>query len=106
VIPKAAMLFLNTESACRLSIAPYIPVLKEWKIFIKKCDYNPDVVDLKQLGETLRVRTKTACRLLQENKIEHFRIGRIYKIPKIHVLKYLKVKGYLTEKGRFSVVNH
>jgi excisionase family DNA binding protein len=58
----------------------------------------PDVVDVKQLGEMLGISTKTACRLLQGNKIEHFKIGRIYKIPKIHVLEYLRIKGYLPEK--------
>lgn len=52
----------------------------------------PDVVDVKQLCEMLGgISAKTACRLLQENRIEHFKIGRIYKIPKIHVLEYLKV---------------
>ena len=66
----------------------------------------PDVVNVKQLCEMLGgISTKTACRLLQDNKIEHFKIGRIYKIPKIHVLKYLKVEGYFTEKDEFSVVN-
>ncbi len=65
----------------------------------------PDVVNVKQLCEMLGgISTKTACRLLQENKIEHFKIGRIYKIPKIHVLKYLKVEGYFTEKEHFNVV--
>lgn len=79
---------------------------KRRKLFIHSLMFRdyPDVVDLKQLGEMLRVSTKTACRLLRENKIEHFRIGRIYKIPKIHVLKYLKVEGYLTEKAGFNVV--
>ncbi len=59
----------------------------------------PDVVDVKQLSEMLGgISSKTACRLLQENKIEHFKIGRIYKIPKIHVLEYLKVLSKLPEK--------
>jgi excisionase family DNA binding protein len=57
-------------------------------------DY-PDVVDVKQLTEMLSVSQKTAYCLLQENKIEHFKIGRIYKIPKIHVLQYIKVIGSL-----------
>lgn len=59
----------------------------------------PDVVDVKQLCKMLGgISTKTACRLLMENKIEHFKIGRIYKIPKIHVLEYLKVLSKLPEK--------
>lgn len=65
----------------------------------------PDVVDVKQLCEMLGgISTKTACRILRENKIEHFKIGRIYKIPKIHVLGYLKIEGYLPEKDEFNVV--
>jgi len=48
----------------------------------------PDVVDVKQLSEMLGgISSKTACRLLQENKI-----------PKIHVLEYLKVLSKLPEK--------
>lgn len=67
----------------------------------------PDVVNVKQLCEMLGgISTKTACHILQENKIGHFKIGRIYKIPKIHVLEYLKVEGYLPEKEHFSVVKH
>lgn len=63
------------------------------------CEY-PDVVDVKQLCQMLGgISTKTACRLLQENKIEHFKIGRIYKIPKIHVLEYLRVVGNTQEKS-------
>ena len=28
---------------------------------------------------------------LRDNKIEHFKVGRTYKIPKIHILSFLKV---------------
>ena len=60
----------------------------------------PDVVDVKQLCEMLGgISTKTARRLLMENKIDHFKIGRIYKIPKIHVLQYLRVMGNRSEKS-------
>ena len=60
----------------------------------------PDVVDVKQLCEMLGgISTKTTRRLLMENKIEHFKIGRIYKIPKIHVLQYLRVMGNISEKS-------
>ncbi len=39
----------------------------------------------------LGISTKTSYRLLQENKITHFKVGRTYKIPKLHILAYLNV---------------
>lgn len=51
----------------------------------------PDIVTVTQMGEMLGISTKSAYRLLRENKIEHFRIGRIYKIPKLHIMAYLHV---------------
>lgn len=51
----------------------------------------PDIVTVSQMGKMLGISTKSAYRLLKENKIEHFRIGRIYKIPKLHILAYLHV---------------
>ena len=52
----------------------------------------PDVVTVTQLSDMLDTSTKTAYQLLRENKIEHFKIGRTYKIPKINVLKYMAIK--------------
>ena len=50
----------------------------------------PDVVDVRQLCEMLGgISTKSAYKLLQENKIKHFRIGRAYKIPKANIISYL-----------------
>lgn len=51
----------------------------------------PDVVSVEQMSEMLGICDKTAYRILRANLIEHFMIGRIYKIPKLHILSYLKV---------------
>lgn len=52
----------------------------------------PDVVNIEQMCEMLGgISTKTGYRILRENKINHFKIGRAYRIPKISILIYLKV---------------
>ena len=49
----------------------------------------PDVVDVEDLCEMLGISSVTAYKLLKGGKIEHLRIGRKYKIPKMHILRYL-----------------
>ncbi|WP_425539878.1 helix-turn-helix domain-containing protein [Microaceticoccus formicicus] len=51
----------------------------------------PDVVDVEQMSEMIGISTKTAYKLLRENKIKHFKIGRTYKIPKLNILLYINV---------------
>ena len=53
----------------------------------------PDIVTVSQMSEMLGISEKSAYRLLKENCIEHFRIGRTYKIPKLHIFSYLRVGG-------------
>ena len=53
-------------------------------------DY-PDVVNVNQMSKMMGISDKTAYALLRDNKIEHFKVGRTYKIPKIHILSYLRV---------------
>ena len=54
-------------------------------------DY-PDVVNVQQLGEMLGgISSKTCYKILKAEKIEYLRIGRTYRIPKISVLRYLKI---------------
>jgi excisionase family DNA binding protein len=53
-------------------------------------DY-PDVVDVQQMSQMLGISTKTAYKLLRANNIQHLKIGRIYKIPKISVLRFIGV---------------
>lgn len=51
----------------------------------------PDVVTAEQMSEMLGISSKTAYRLLHNNTVEHLKVGRTYKIPKIHILTYLNV---------------
>lgn len=52
----------------------------------------PDVVDVIQLGQMLGgVSTKTCYELLSSGQIKSIKVGRAYKIPKINVLKYLRI---------------
>lgn len=52
----------------------------------------PDVVNVEQMCEMLGgISTKTGYRLLKQNQIKHFKIGRTYKVPKLHIFEYLTV---------------
>lgn len=58
-----------------------------------KISEYPDVLNVKEASQLLRVCSKTIYKLLRENKIEHIRIGTEYKIPKVCVLEYLKIQN-------------
>ena len=59
----------------------YKAVLKEY----------PDVMSVEEVSKALGVSDKTVYRLLRENKIEHILMGRKYRIPKAHLLSYLRL---------------
>ena len=58
-------------------------------------DY-PDVLDVEQMSEILNVSTKTGYKLLAENKVQAFKIGRSYRIPKVHLYAYLKIENSIS----------
>ena len=49
----------------------------------------PDVLSVKQLCEILDIGKNTAYKLLKNGDIKSIKIGRIYKIPKKNVKKYI-----------------
>lgn len=59
----------------------YSSVLKEY----------PDVLTVEQMCSALGVSHKTGYRLIKDNKIGHMKIGRAYRIPKAHLLTYMRV---------------
>ena len=59
----------------------YALVLKEY----------PDILTVDEMSKALGVSTKTGYQLLRENKIEHSKVGRAYKVPQPHLLSYLRL---------------
>lgn len=51
-------------------------------------DY-PDVLNIDQMCAILNISTKTGYALLKKGKVQHLKIGRSYRIPKVHLLTYL-----------------
>ena len=59
----------------------YNNVLKEY----------PDILDVSQVSTALGVSSKTIYRLLAEGSLASLKVGRVFKIPKLYVLQYIKV---------------
>lgn len=51
-------------------------------------DY-PDVVSVEQVSEMLGVSTKTVYGLMKRKRMHYFKVGKVYKIPKLSVLEYM-----------------
>jgi excisionase family DNA binding protein len=58
-------------------------------------DY-PDILSVEDLCKALKVSTKTGYRIIKENEIDHMKVGRSYRIPKAHLLTYMRVAGLET----------
>ena len=53
----------------------------------------PDILDVKQVSILLGVSTKTVYRLLRSGSLSSLKIGREFRVPKVNVMKYVKVFG-------------
>jgi excisionase family DNA binding protein len=52
----------------------------------------PDLLTVPQMCKMLGgISVKLGYRLLQNKEIEHLKIGREYRIPKINVMRYLRL---------------
>ena len=51
----------------------------------------PDIMNIDDMCTALNISTKTGYKLLKEGKISAMKVGRTYRIPKIHVLAYLRI---------------
>ena len=59
----------------------YSMVLKEY----------PDIMDIGTMCQALRISEKTGYKLIKSGQITALKVGRAYRIPKMHVLAYLKL---------------
>ena len=49
----------------------------------------PDIVNVEQMTEMLKIGRNTAYKLLDTNEIKSIRIGRTHRIPKMNIIAYL-----------------
>ena len=61
----------------------YSIVLKEY----------PDIMDVETMCKALNISEKTGYKLLKNGQITAMKVGRAYRIPKLHVLAYMKMMG-------------
>ncbi|HZJ90261.1 MAG TPA: helix-turn-helix domain-containing protein [Oscillospiraceae bacterium] len=59
----------------------YQSILKEY----------PDILTVEEMSKALGISSKTGYKLLRDNKVKHLKVGRAYRVPKVHLLSYLKV---------------
>ena len=82
---------INNEQEI-IDLKPDTTKLQAYKTVLKE---YPDVLDVKQVSAILGISTKTAYKLLREQKIEYLKVGRVLRIPKINLLAYLKIESRL-----------
>lgn len=51
----------------------------------------PDILTVEEMSNALGVSSRTGYQLLRENKVEHLKVGRAYRVPKVHLLSYLRL---------------
>ena len=56
---------------------------------MKHIDQYPDVLTVENVKEILQIGRKSAYRLVEQNRIKHFRIGVIIRIPKQCLIDFL-----------------
>ena len=57
-----------------------------------------DLITIEELCSLLSIGRNTAYRLLNENKIKAFRIGKIWKIPKKSVEEFILTQSQLKKR--------
>ena len=53
----------------------------------------PDIMDVNQVGEILGVSKKTVYKLIRADAIVSLKVGREFRIPKVHLLSYVGMTG-------------
>jgi len=51
----------------------------------------PDILDVEQMSKLLSVSKKTAYKILKEGAVKSLKVGREYKIPKVNIIRYLRI---------------
>ena len=53
-------------------------------------DY-PEIMSVEETSTALGVSTKTVYKMLKNGTIQNMKVGRAYRVPKVHLLSFLKI---------------
>ena len=53
-------------------------------------DY-PEIMSVEETSAALGVSTKTVYEMLKNGTIQNMKVGRSYRVPKVHLLSFLKI---------------
>ena len=53
-------------------------------------DY-PEIMSVEETSKALGVSTKTVYKMLKNGTIQNMKAGRAYRVPKVHLLSFLKI---------------
>ena len=53
-------------------------------------DY-PEIMSVEEASAALGVSTKTVYKMLKNGTIQNMKVGRSYRVPKVHLLSFLKI---------------
>ena len=53
-------------------------------------DY-PEIMSVEDISAALDVSTKTVYKMLRKGTIQNMKVGRSYRVPKVHMLSFLKI---------------
>jgi len=54
----------------------------------------PDVLNVKQVSTVLGISDKTVYKLIRKGTFACMKVGREFRIPKVVIMKYVKVFGF------------
>ena len=63
-------------------------------------DY-PEIMSVEETSAALGVSTKTVYKMLKNGTIQNMKVGRSYRVPKVHLLSFLKIILYLLSLGLY-----
>ena len=84
--PFADIAKINQMEVMQMNTATNISQREAYELMLKA---YPDVLTIQQMCEILGISTKTGYRLLREKKICCLKVGRSYRVPKVHLFTYL-----------------
>lgn len=81
------VLMIAQKGGCTMSTR----VISQCEAYSLMLRSYPDIMNINQICEVLCISTKTGYKLLRDGEILSLKVGRTYRIPKAHLLSYLKI---------------